>query len=423
MARVRVRSEAAGCRRLRTAALCLLAAWSIGWVASPAPAAASAGTGPGSEGQPTAAQVAAGRQRAAALHSAAGRQAATVAQARAQMLAAAVDSALALESYSSASQLRDQAELEQNRQEHALTEAATAVDRQRSGLGRWARQAYVDGVAMDSSPTVVTLLSGGNTDDVATTKTWLERAGRSRSARIAGLQQALQEQRTATDRAQRAAGVAEATAAQADAAKAARDAALQAQRDQLVSLESVLAGTRDAAADADADATRMARAWTARAPAAGDSTAGAGNRVTGAVGDCPGGPTELYPNGRIPAGALCPVRGPRGGLLRADAAFAFNQLSVAFEHRFGQPICAGDTYRSYDEQVAVRARRPGLAAAPGTSNHGWGRAADLCGGIQDFDSPTHAWMLLNAPLYGWFHPAWAERTGPMPEPWHWEFGG
>jgi hypothetical protein len=30
-------------------------------------------------------------------------------------------------------------------------------------------------------------------------------------------------------------------------------------------------------------------------------------------------------------------------------------------------------------------------------------------------------MQHNAPLYGWFHPAWAEPTGTMPEPWHWEF--
>jgi len=367
--------------------------------------------------------MAAGRQRAAALHSAVGRQAATVAQARTAMTAAAADSALALEAYSAAAQLRDQAELEQNRQERALAEAAAAVDRQRAGLGEWARQAYVAGGVLDSSPTIVTLLSGGNTDDVATTKTWLERIGRDRSALITGLQTALQDRQKATDHAQRAAALAEGTAAQADAAKAARDAAVQSQRDQLLSLESILAGTQDAAAQADADAARMAQAWTARPPTAGGDIAGGGNRVTGAVGDCPGGRTELYANGRIPVSALCPVWGTAGDVLRADAAYAFNQLSVAFDRRFGHPICVTDTYRSYDEQVAVRARRPGLAAVPGTSNHGWGRAADLCGGIQSFGSTTHVWMLLNAPLFGWFHPAWAEPTGPMPEPWHWEFGG
>jgi hypothetical protein len=32
-------------------------------------------------------------------------------------------------------------------------------------------------------------------------------------------------------------------------------------------------------------------------------------------------------------------------------------------------------------------------------------------------------MLVNAPLFGWFHPAWARPNGTLPEPWHWEFGG
>jgi hypothetical protein len=420
----RVRSET-GWRQRLAAVLCVLAAASVGWAGPDAAAAialTSTAAGTGGEDQPTAAQMAAGLQHAAALHSAAGRQASTVAKATAELTAAAADSALALETYSSASQLRDQAELEATRQEQTLTDAAAVVQRQRSGLGEWARQAYVDGGALDSS-TMVTLLSGGSTDDVATTRTWLERIGRSRSALIAGLEQAQQTQQKATDRAQRAAALAEATAAQADAARAARDAAVQSQRDRLLAMQTTLADTQDAAAAADAAAARMAQAWTAPVAVAGGATAGAGNRVTGDVGDCPGGQTELYPNGRIPASALCPVWGTTGGLLRADAAYAFNRLSAAFDQRFGHPICVSDTYRSYDEQVAVRARRPGLSAVPGTSNHGWGRAADLCGGIQDFGSATHGWMLLNAPLYGWFHPAWAEPGGPMPEPWHWEFGG
>ena len=28
-----------------------------------------------------------------------------------------------------------------------------------------------------------------------------------------------------------------------------------------------------------------------------------------------------------------------------------------------------------------------------------------------------------AQLYGWLHPAWAEPSGSMPEPWHWEYAG
>ena len=52
-----------------------------------------------------------------------------------------------------------------------------------------------------------------------------------------------------------------------------------------------------------------------------------------------------------------------------------------------------------------------------------GRAVDLCGGINNFGTPAHLWMKQNAPLYGWFHPDWAEPNGSLPEPWHWEYAG
>ena len=80
-----------------------------------------------------------------------------------------------------------------------------------------------------------------------------------------------------------------------------------------------------------------------------------------------------------------------------------------------------DSYRSYSAQVDVYRRKPGLAAVPGTSEHGWGLAVDFCGGIQDSGSAASAWMRANAGRFGWFHPSWAEPAGGRPEPWHWEF--
>jgi LAS superfamily LD-carboxypeptidase LdcB len=82
-----------------------------------------------------------------------------------------------------------------------------------------------------------------------------------------------------------------------------------------------------------------------------------------------------------------------------------------------------DSYRSYSEQVAVYHRKPGLAAVPGTSEHGWGKAVDFCGGIESTGTPEHAWMQANAGRFGWYHPDWAEPSGSRPEAWHWEFGG
>jgi len=128
-----------------------------------------------------------------------------------------------------------------------------------------------------------------------------------------------------------------------------------------------------------------------------------------------------FPNGMWPAQALCPLYAAPGESLRRSAALAFNAMSIAHQKQTGSALCVTDGYRSYAEQVAVKKARPGLAATPGTSEHGFGLAVDLCGGVQSFASPAHLWMKRYGPLYGWFHPAWAEPSGSMPEPWHWEF--
>lgn len=128
-----------------------------------------------------------------------------------------------------------------------------------------------------------------------------------------------------------------------------------------------------------------------------------------------------YPNGRFPGSALCPITGHPGHMMRPAAARALNALAVAYEKDFGTPLCITDTYRTYASQVDVRARKPTLAARPGTSNHGLGLATDLCGGIENFGTKQHQWMKTHAPLFGFYHPAWAQAGGSKPEPWHWEF--
>jgi zinc D-Ala-D-Ala carboxypeptidase len=130
---------------------------------------------------------------------------------------------------------------------------------------------------------------------------------------------------------------------------------------------------------------------------------------------------KAYPNGQFPASALCPLYAFPDQSLSRDAAIAFNAMSNAYQRQTGSALCVADSYRSFPEQIAIKLERPGLAATPGTSQHGLGLAVDLCGGVQDFSAPAHLWMQRNAPLYGWFHPAWAEPSGVLPEPWHWEF--
>lgn len=141
----------------------------------------------------------------------------------------------------------------------------------------------------------------------------------------------------------------------------------------------------------------------------------------GSVGTSGAGAWGGHSNGRIPAVALCPLKSAPGHRLRCDAATAFDELSAAFAQRFGRPISVTDSYRDYRTQVILKARKGKWAATPGRSNHGWALAVDLGSGINSFGTAQHRWMKANAGRFGWVHPPWAEPTGSLPEPWHWEF--
>ena len=129
-----------------------------------------------------------------------------------------------------------------------------------------------------------------------------------------------------------------------------------------------------------------------------------------------------YRNGKIPLRQLCALKTGTGQMLRCDAAHSFEAMAAAYQGKFGTPLCITDSYRSYEAQVSTYAAKPTLAAIPGTSNHGWGLAVDLCGGVESFSSPQHSWLKSKAGLYGWVLPPWAQANGSKPEPWHWEFG-
>ncbi|MCA2212554.1 M15 family metallopeptidase [Jidongwangia harbinensis] len=127
-----------------------------------------------------------------------------------------------------------------------------------------------------------------------------------------------------------------------------------------------------------------------------------------------GVPVELaaYGNGKVPPNALGQV-GNTGHRLWAPAAEQLNSM-IADAKRDGVKIGITDSYRSYDEQVDVARRKGlysqgGLAAKPGTSEHGWGMAADL-----DLNGKALAWMRENAGKYDF-----VENT-PR-ETWHWAY--
>lgn len=127
------------------------------------------------------------------------------------------------------------------------------------------------------------------------------------------------------------------------------------------------------------------------------------------------------PNGQLPRSVLCTLW-ESDHSLRADAAVALAKLNIAYKQRFGENICLTDSYRTLDSQRRLKSLKPGLAAQPGTSEHGWGLAVDLCDGVEKGSSSVrYQWMRENAPDYGWDNPEWARPGGSMPEAWHWEY--
>ena len=171
-------------------------------------------------------------------------------------------------------------------------------------------------------------------------------------------------------------------------------------------------------------ARAKAQARAADVRAAGERAARSRLVFAGGGGaECTGKSTEGQANGNLDPGSLCPLWMAPGQRLRADAAAAFNKMSKYHAATIGSPLCVTDSYRSYSEQVALYHRKPGLAAVPGTSEHGWGKAVDFCGGIENTGSAEYNWMKANAGRFGWIHPDWAEPSGSRPEPWHWEFNG
>ncbi|WP_423463076.1 M15 family metallopeptidase [Promicromonospora sp. MS192] len=134
---------------------------------------------------------------------------------------------------------------------------------------------------------------------------------------------------------------------------------------------------------------------------------------------CDGVATGEGLNGQLPVSELCDLWDGYPPI-RADAAVALARLNQAYTEQFGESLCLTDGYRSYAQQVAAKAAKPTLTATPGTSNHGWGLAVDIC--ADGYAGERWDWLKAHAPEYGWDNPLWAQAGGAGPyEPWHWEF--
>ena len=315
------------------------------------------------------------------------------------------------------------AETEAATQRARLIELGVAVQGAQDALGQLARDSYIrsGGPLGDIAAVVEALTSPSadqNADSLATVR-YLVGA----RARLFDRLRSLRFEQVTTSAAAEAASIHAAGAAKAAAqAKLELDDVIAEQRSALEGFRAAQAAKVDKAAGLRGALLRsenpVARAADKRLT---EALKGQDSKFLMDDSSSCGKDSTHYPNGQLPASALCPLDGAPGQSLSRDASMAFNAMSKAYQQQTGSALCVADSYRSYSEQVAVLLERPDLAAIPGTSQHGLGLATDLCGGVQDFAAPAHLWMQRNAPLYGWFHPAWAEPSGVLPEPWHWEF--
>tara|TARA_B100002019_G_scaffold285305_1_gene294092 strand:+ start:469 stop:3243 length:2775 start_codon:yes stop_codon:yes gene_type:complete len=147
-------------------------------------------------------------------------------------------------------------------------------------------------------------------------------------------------------------------------------------------------------------------------------------RAPGWMGFAQGGSVrDKYKNGEVPRSEMKQVTGYAGygaagkGILHNSVADKFQSMLDAAK-KDGHPLGINDTYRTYEDQVYMKQTKGRLAATPGTSNHGYGLAADL-----NYFDGGYKWLWSNAdkfgfrPLSGW---GLSPNTPDKAEAWHWE---
>nr|WP_283250968.1 M15 family metallopeptidase [Rhabdothermincola salaria] len=131
-------------------------------------------------------------------------------------------------------------------------------------------------------------------------------------------------------------------------------------------------------------------------------------------------------NGQLPGGRLVNVN---GCTVYWEAAVSLKLMMQAAADD-GVKLTPTSCYRDLAGQISARNYWCGLsqchmAAVPGSSNHGWGKAVDFRNGSlpMTYDSEAFKWLTAYGWHYGWFHPKAMRQGGPVPEPWHWEWIG
>jgi len=115
--------------------------------------------------------------------------------------------------------------------------------------------------------------------------------------------------------------------------------------------------------------------------------------------------------------------------LESNAAIAFSKLNDEVIEKFGKPLdITGNAshYRTFNTQYTFfKKYKPGYAAKPGTSGHGWGLCCDITnfGGKIKFDSDIFKFLEKEGKKYHIVNPQWAKSNKKPIEPWHWAYVG
>lgn len=137
-----------------------------------------------------------------------------------------------------------------------------------------------------------------------------------------------------------------------------------------------------------------------------------------------------YTNGQIPNDKLVGVgksdadHGSKAQHLEAEAAQAYQTLDAVFYRQFHKHLIVNDGYRDLTTQQELYAaykahpETNALAAYPGTSNHGWARAADFGSNVQYKGTPEALWMREHAKEYGFDDSGYGFARV---EPWHYDW--
>ncbi len=114
----------------------------------------------------------------------------------------------------------------------------------------------------------------------------------------------------------------------------------------------------------------------------------------------------------LPRGLTPELVAWRGVVLNPAAMASFQEAARIL----GAPIRVTDSYRSHEQQAALYAQKPGLAAPPGSSYHERGLAIDVDGDAYGgYASPRFRRVAEVLESLGW------HRFDPRGEPWHFSY--